>query len=565
MVCTEGFDPEASRRTRQLFRAPARLLQCLFGRKSAGARLLLAAMLCSCFSAGLRADEAVTVADPEIPKDELELRLKPLTRDQLKVEADAWLRLLQAKVKEISTAEIAAKYKKKELAGADDVKDALAALEKAEQAAAAAPGDEKAAEELEQARQDFRKTLNEARETLKKSREDKEVQQATRETLGKAAESGGGKTVAAPTVAEAPAGGDIAAMKESVKQIEEQQAAARTTLLNKLTELREQRTALVDRTDAVIAAYEEKGGSEEQVQEYRQYVAAVSGIKVDVSDAEAVWTTVIGWLGSSEGGLRWARNLILFVVTVLVFILISSMVGRALEKLVARTRQTSKLLGDFMVVTVRRLILAIGIIVGLAAMEVNIGPLLAVIGAAGFVIAFALQNSLGNFASGILILVFRPFDIGDVIEVAGVLGKVQSMNLLSINILTPDNKSVIVANNQVWGGVITNVTGSNTRRVDLVFGIAYGDDIEHARRVLEEVVSAHDKVLKDPETVIRVHELGDSSVNFICRPWVRTADYWEVYWDLTAAVKQRFDSEGISIPFPQRDVHLFPQAAESGS
>jgi len=211
---------------------------------------------------------------------------------------------------------------------------------------------------------------------------------------------------------------------------------------------------------------------------------------------------------------------------------------------------------------VRRLILAIGLIVGLAAMEVNIGPLLAVIGAAGFVIAFALQNSLGNFASGILILAFRPFDVGDVIEVAGVLGKVQSMNLLSVNIVTPDNKSVIVANNQVWGGVITNVTGSDTRRVDLVFGIAYGDDIDHARRVLEDVVSAHEKVLKTPEPVIRLHELADSSVNFICRPWVLTPDYWDVYWDLTATVKQRFDSEGISIPFPQRDVHLF-QAAES--
>jgi small conductance mechanosensitive channel len=218
-----------------------------------------------------------------------------------------------------------------------------------------------------------------------------------------------------------------------------------------------------------------------------------------------------------------------------------------------------------MVTTVRRLILAVGVIVGLAAMEVNIGPLLAVIGAAGFVIAFALQNSLGNFASGILILVFRPFDVGDVIEVAGVLGTVQSMNLLSINIRTPDNKSVIVANNQVWGGVITNVTGSDTRRVDLVFGIAYGDDIDHARRVLEELVTSHEKVLKSPEPVIRVHELGESSVNFICRPWVRTADYWDVYWDLTAAVKQRFDSEGISIPFPQRDVHLFQAAVESAS
>jgi len=527
--------------------------------------LLVAALLGIGFNGALCAEEAVTTADPAIPVAELELRLKPLTRAQLKVEADGWLLLLQAKVREISTAEIAAKYKKEELAKADDVKDALATMEKAEKAAASVPGDKKAVEKLEKAKKEYRETLGEAKETVKKSSQDKEVQQVTQEALSEAAETTGEQVAGTTAVLPgAPKSGEAAKMKQSVEQIEEQQAAARTTLLNKLNQLREQQVALVDRTKAVVDAYEEKGGAAEQVEEYRQYIDAVSGLKVDVSDAEAVWTTVTGWLTSSEGGLRWARNLVMFVVTVLVFVLISNMVGRALEKLLARTRQTSRLLGDFMVTSVRRLILAIGLIVGLAAMEVNIGPLLAVIGAAGFVIAFALQNSLGNFASGILILVFRPFDVGDVIEVAGVLGKVQSMNLLSVNILTPDNKSVIVANNQVWGGVITNVTGSDTRRVDLVFGIAYGDDIDHARRVLEDVVSAHEKVLKTPEPVVRLHELADSSVNFICRPWVLTADYWDVYWDLTATVKQRFDSEGISIPFPQRDVHLF-QTAEAAS
>jgi small conductance mechanosensitive channel len=527
--------------------------------------LLVAAVLCSGFNGASRAEEAVTTGDPAIPLDELELRLKPLTRAQLKVEADGWLQLLQAKVREISTAEIAAKYKKEELAKADDVKDALATIEKAEQEAASVPGDQKAVEKLEQAKQEFQQTLGDAKEAVKKSKQDKEVQQVTQEALSEVAETSGEKAADTSALPGAPKASDVAALKQNVEQIEERQAAARSTLLNKLTQLREQQIGLVDRTKAVAAAFEEKGGDAEQVEEYRQYINAVSGIKVDVSDAEAVWTTVTGWLTSSEGGLRWARNLILFVVTVLVFILISNMAAKALQKVLARTRQASRLLGDFMVTTVRRLILAVGVIVGLAAMEVNIGPLLAVIGAAGFVIAFALQNSLGNFASGILILVFRPFDVGDVIEVAGVLGTVQSMNLLSINIRTPDNKSVIVANNQVWGGVITNVTGSDTRRVDLVFGIAYGDDIDHARRVLEDVVTSHDKVLKSPEPVIRVHELADCSVNFICRPWVRTADYWDVYWDLTAAVKQRFDNEGISIPFPQRDVHLIPAAAESAS
>lgn len=503
--------------------------------------------------------KAVTTGDPAIPVDELELRLKPLTRSELKVEANAWQLLLQEKVREISLAEIAAKYKKQELAKADKVKDALDEVEQAQQKAARETGDQKSVEKLNQAKQELREKLDEAKESVKKAEQDKEVRQVEEKTLREAeTPKAPGATQSAAAI-KSSAEGDVGGLKQQVKQFEDQSAEARSSLLTRLTELRAQQTALIDRTNAVVDAFEEKGGDEKEVAEYRQYIKAVSGIKVDVSDTEAVWTTVTGWLKSEEGGLRWAWNLFLFVIIVLLSVLVSNMAGRALQKLLSRTRQASRLLGEFMVTTVRRLTVAIGILIGLAAMEVNIGPLLAVIGATGFVIAFALQNSLGNFASGILILVFRPFDVGDVIEVAGVVGKVQSMNLLSIHIRTPDNKSVIIANNQVWGGVITNITGTHTRRVDLVFGIAYRDDIDHARRVMEEVVSAHDKVLSEPEPVIRVNELGDSSVNFICRPWVRTADYWDVYWDLTAAVKRRFDAEGISIPFPQRDVHLIQE------
>jgi small conductance mechanosensitive channel len=214
-------------------------------------------------------------------------------------------------------------------------------------------------------------------------------------------------------------------------------------------------------------------------------------------------------------------------------------------------------LSDFLVSAVRRIVMLIGIFVGLAALEINIGPVLAVVGATGFVIAFALQNSLSNFASGILMLVYRPFDIGDAVDVAGIQGKVSSMNLLSTYITTFDNKLVIVPNNSVWGDVITNITGSRTRRVDMIFGIGYEDDIDRAQRILDDIVNSHDLVLRDPEPVVRLHELGESSVNFICRPWVNSADYWSVYWDVTRAVKMRFDAEGVSIPFPQRDVHLY--------
>jgi small conductance mechanosensitive channel len=282
----------------------------------------------------------------------------------------------------------------------------------------------------------------------------------------------------------------------------------------------------------------------------------VSGIEVDVTDVSATWATITGWLFSEEGGLRWVKNISLFLAIILVAMFLARLVGKAIKKVMARSQQTSQLLGDFLVTTSRRLVLVIGILIGLAALEINIGPLLAVIGAAGFVVAFALQSSLGNFASGILIMVFKPFDVGDLVEIGGVLGEVKSMNLLSVLIRTPDNKAVIIPNNNVWGDAITNVTDSDTRRVDLEFGIGYGDDIETAQNIMEQVVSEHPLVLKDPAPVVRVHALADSSVNFVCRPWVKTGDYWDVYWDLTRTVKERFDAGGVSIPFPQQDIHV---------
>ena len=192
----------------------------------------------------------------------------------------------------------------------------------------------------------------------------------------------------------------------------------------------------------------------------------------------------------------------------------------------------------------------------LAALEVSMGPLLAMVGAAGFIVAFAMQDSLSNFSSGLMILFFRPFDIGDSVDAGGVSGVVESMNLVATTIKTFDNKKMIVPNNKIMGDVITNATDVDERRVDLVFGIGYDDDIAQTIALLEEIVSQHPKVLSDPAPNIRLHELADSSVNFIVRPWVKTADYWGVYWDVTHEVKQRFDAENIGIPYPQRDVHL---------
>jgi small conductance mechanosensitive channel len=226
----------------------------------------------------------------------------------------------------------------------------------------------------------------------------------------------------------------------------------------------------------------------------------------------------------------------------------------------------STLLRNFLINTSKRGVLLVGLLVAVNALGVPMGPFLTVIGAAGFVVAFALQGTLSNFASGLLLLLYRPFDVGDVVDVAGVTGKVNAMTLMSTSLRTPDNKIVVVPNNSIWGSVITNITGSDTRRVDMVFGIGYDDDIAKAEKILGEIIGSHELVLENPEPVIKLHELADSSVNFVCRPWSKTGDYWAVYWDVTRSVKERFDAEGISIPYPQSDVHMHQVvAAESGN
>ena len=343
--------------------------------------------------------------------------------------------------------------------------------------------------------------------------------------------------------------------KISAKQIQAMQAegTTKTQILEEVTKLQEQQTALIDRVDTVVDDLRKKGG---EVEAYEKYLTAVSGIKVDVTDAGSTWTVITGWLKSSEGGLRWLKNIILFVVTIVVFMILSAILGKATQRAVAKIKGASALLKDFLVNVVRKAIFLVGLVVALSMLEVNIGPFLAAIGAAGFIIGFALQGTLSNFAAGIMILLYRPYDIGNFVNVAGVSGTVSAMTLVSTTLTLPDNQTVVIPNNSIWGGIITNVTGSETRRVDMVFGIGYDDDIAKAQSILEKIVKDHPLVLGSPEPVIRVNELADSSVNFVCRPWTKTSDYWAVYWDITRQVKEQFDQNSISIPFPQRDVHL---------
>ena len=197
------------------------------------------------------------------------------------------------------------------------------------------------------------------------------------------------------------------------------------------------------------------------------------------------------------------------------------------------------------------------IIAALGRVGLETGSFIAVLAAAGFAIGLALQGSLSNFAAGVMLILFKPFKVGDFIEGAGVAGVVEAVQLFSTRLKTGDNKAVIIPNAKMTSDNIVNYSAKDTRRVDMVFGIGYDDDLQKAKEVLQELVSGDERVLEEPAPTIAVLELADSSVNFAVRPWVKTGDYWGVYFGLTEEVKKRFDAEGISIPFPQRDVHTY--------
>jgi len=351
---------------------------------------------------------------------------------------------------------------------------------------------------------------------------------------------------------------DVWAQRLEAKGLEISEAKIQKAEAGALTKLKAEHNALLERFNAVIAALKAKGG---EVEVYEKQVAVASEISGEEmpKDPSAMWTTIVEWVTSTDGGIKWALNILKFIVILLVFKILASILAGVTNRAVSKIKKTSDLLRDFFVNTVRKVTVLIGFIIALSALGIDIGPLLAGIGVLGFVVGFALQGTLSNFACGIMILIYRPYDLGDVVSVGGVTGKVDAMSLVSTTIMTPDNQQTIVPNSTIWGDVITNITGKATRRVDLVFGIGYDDDIAKAQKILEEVVSAHELVLKDPAPVVKVHELADSSVNFVVRPWSKTSDYWAVYWDLTRAVKERFDAESISIPFPQRDVHIFQE------
>ena len=301
---------------------------------------------------------------------------------------------------------------------------------------------------------------------------------------------------------------------------------------------------------------------------YTQLIIQSTGeLTEDIFQTEVALRLLQDWLESAKDwliktGPRWIFKFIVFMVILVAFKVLAGLVKRLVRRAVtASNLNLSQLLRHQIVFFAGKVVMFLGLLVALSQLGIQLGPVLAGLGIAGFIVGFALQDTLSNFAAGLMILIYRPYDVGDAVEAGGVMGTVKAMNLVSTTITTWDNQRLVVPNSKIWGDVIRNITAEPNRRVDMTFGIAYADDIDHAERVLWDIVKNNELVLKDPEPVIRLHTLGESSVDFIVRPWARTSDYWTVYWDTTRAVKKRFDEENISIPFPQRDVHMIREKA----
>ena len=354
---------------------------------------------------------------------------------------------------------------------------------------------------------------------------------------------------------------DVTAFSASVAAVpDDKEAQAMLTVAKNLVR------GLAEKLDAVLVMMGELGMDTSDYQ--AQVLSATGQITTDLFNFSVFTGLLTKWWNNiwnviAESGPDLIFNILLFFIIIYGFRKLADIVQKLVERGLEKSQlKLSELLRRMVVSIVRNCIFILGVLVALSQVGISLGPLLAGLGVVGFVVGFALQDSLSNFAAGGMILIYRPFDVGDLVEAGGVSGRVNHMSLVNTTILTLDNQTILIPNNKIWGDVIKNVTAQTMRRVDMMFGISYTDDIPKTERVLQEILDSNDKVLDEPEPDIRLHELADSSVNFIVRPWVKMDDYWEVYWNITRSVKMRFDEEEISIPFPQRDVHIFNEDSQ---
>lgn len=617
---------------------------------------------------------ARTTRDIRIPVEELRLLVRPLTIEELEVEAAAWLRVLKNKVREISEAEIVIRRQNQAIAKQEEAaraletaRSALAEAEEAQaQAATGSPEYEEAARQMETAKQNIREArtaLAEAEENHQELQEETAFQlalaraaetgereaartaldaarrqleenitpgtppyearvekiDALEETLlevevareaVRAAEPGSAEAAeatrrfstvldalktarealealsapeegeadaeteaneeapspeaAAPAPEEAAAalekGGDLAnsddQLEESVDQLRqsaEADAAVKNQMVVAVTELMDERTAIVDRFNVVLDELESKGG---ETASYSQFIQAIGVVEVDVQDTEGMALRLVSWLKSEEGGMRWAGNIGKFVGILLLSILVAQLFGVLLGVALARFSSVSRLLREFLVVLVKRGGIVAGVLLGLTALEVSLGPILALVGGASFVLAFALQSNLGNFASGLMLMVYKPFDLGDEIQMNEIWGYVDSISLANTRIRGFGGQIINIPNNTVWSSTITNLTQSQHRKATLCFRIPLGQSLSKSEAILMEVAEGHPLILNDPQPFTFPYEFEEYFISVYFGFFTKTDEFWSAWPDVIRQIQIRFNEEKLCMAVPEQNVRI---------
>ena len=340
---------------------------------------------------------------------------------------------------------------------------------------------------------------------------------------------------------------------KKLEKLSETEAEIKNQLVANVTELQSDRTAIIDRFSVVLDELERKGGDADS---YRKYIAAVSVLELDIQDTEGLGVRVVGWLTSEEGGLRWLFNIIKFVLILGASIIAARFLARFLDRALNQTN-TSAMFREFLVVMVKRGGIVVGLLLGLTALEVSLGPLLALLGGVSFVLAFALQSNLGNLASGLLLLINKPFDVGDEVKIAGYWAYVDSISLASTKIKDFSGNVISLPNNTVWGSDIINYTHSDIRKFDINIQVKFTQDLDQVYDMWMEITASHPKVLKDPAPGwFPWNATYDSYIWVGLRAWARTDEYWDIYIDLVKMLQKRLGELNIELVTARQDVQL---------
>ena len=356
-------------------------------------------------------------------------------------------------------------------------------------------------------------------------------------------------------------GQQLAKTSDKLEANAKDESVLKNQLVVNATNLQSGRTAVVDRFNVILEELDRKGGESKY---YRKYIEAITKAEIDVKDTEGLGVRVLSWFKSDEGGLRWVSNIGKFVGIVLASAIVSQILGLVISKLL-KLSNTSKLMRQFTVIVINRGGIVVGVLLALTALEVSLAPVLTVLGGASFIFAFALQSNLGNFASGLMLMVYKPFDVGDEVKIGSLWGWVDSISLANTKIKGFGGQMFTVPNNTVWGDTIENLTTSDTRKVKFSFRIRFDQDVTKIEKVLVDLFKSHPKILEEPAPSTFVFDLEDEYISLIASGWAKTDEFWKVSADILRTIQTRFEQEGIKLGAPAQDIRILPESDEKNS